>query len=159
MSYNFVEKNAVGPWLSLKMSVFSFKMAKTMWSYLPVSVQAVITLAQTLPHLHWYIFARWQLHLGCLATISVSVKSETLRAAVSSIDRGNFCPLRQRGARQRSRAELTCISRERMWVIRLRWKLAFLFLLGISSGAMLFLKKYPNTINALLSILGIYHEK
>ncbi len=39
--------------------------------------QVVKMTAQTSPRLHWYIFAWWQLHLGCLATMSVSVKSKT----------------------------------------------------------------------------------
>ncbi len=63
--------------------------------------------------------------LGCLATIIISVKSKNLRATTSFIYRGNFCPSKQRVAQQGSRAELTCISRERIHMSRLRWKWPF----------------------------------
>ncbi len=72
--------------------------AKKMWSFLLVSALYVITTTQILPQLNWYV-ALWQLHLGCLATIIVTVKSKTSRASVSY--RGNFCPSKQHDARQR----------------------------------------------------------
>ncbi len=74
--------------------------------------------AWVLSQLNWYIFTRWQWHLGCLGTITASVKSKTSRVAVSSIYKGNVCTSTQGVTWQRSRADLTSISQEQILMIR-----------------------------------------
>ncbi len=85
--------------------------------------QVVIMTAQILQiYIKLITFARWQLYRRYLATIIVSVKSKNFS---SSIYRDNFCPSKLCGTRQRSGAELTCISQEQIWMIRLWWKREF----------------------------------
>ncbi len=71
---------------------------------------------------------------------------------MSSIYRGDFCPSKQRGPRQRSGAE------HQPRVDRDDEVGVFSSSLTYLQGLFCFLKLHLNTINATLSILGIYHE-
>ncbi len=94
---------------------------------------------------------RWQLLLGCLATTIASVKSKATRAEVNIVPQGSAA--HNNAAEQKPAsggADLDDPSQMKVGV-------------SSSSSAYLqvlvpFLKRYPNTINALLSVLGIYHE-
>ncbi len=98
VSSNFAEFKITvlpAPDFSQKMSVFSFQML-----FLQICTKGKVKVniwdtgghndLTDFPQLNWYIFARWQLHLGCSASIIVSVRSRTLRAAARSIYRARY---------------------------------------------------------------------
>ncbi len=98
---------------------------------------------------------QWQLHLGCLTTFIASVKSKTeeqipCREAV-------FVPQSSAAAEQSSPASagVDLDDPSQMKVGVFSSSLADLQVLF----CFCFFDRYPNTINALLSILGIYLER
>ncbi len=79
---------------------------------------------QILPPLNWFIFVQWQLNLDCLTTIIVC-QMLNFESDHEFHLQMQFLSLKAAWRGLRSRAELTCISRERIWMIRPLWKWAF----------------------------------
>ncbi len=104
-------------------------------NFLLFQPKTVIMIAQILPQLRWYVFAWWQLHLGCFAFSLLKVRRVPLTETIF---------VQQRGTQHHNWAELTCISREQFEWSVLDESGRFLFLLGISSGVILFLQRHPN---------------
>ncbi len=117
--------------------IYRLKMAlnrKKTWS-------SLLIIRTDLSWLNRYILLQWQLHLVCLASIVKIKLQEYLKVTLTE---ATFVP------ESNAVHGMICL----WW----RWEFSLL-LWHICRCHLVFLNTYLNTIDTLLSILGIYHER
>ncbi len=156
MSYNFVKLKKFPKNVCIFILLMQIALkAKKMWPFLHISAAGSHTDRSgfaAVKYIHFHTVAATSLPFGnyyCLC------QNKTSRAAAGFIHRSNFCPSKHCSAPahlHQPEADLNDLSPMKVGVF-------FLPPWHFFKCYFVFLKRYPNTINALLSISGIHHER